>query len=51
MLGLVYGAFDFRVAGDEWILLELNPNGQWAFVPDLLDPIASAIADLLDPEA
>lgn len=51
MLGLVYGAFDFRVAGDEWILLELNPNGQWAFIPDLLDPIASAIADLLDPEA
>ena len=51
MLGLVYGAFDFRVSGDDWLLLELNPNGQWAFVPELLDPIAGAIADLLDPEA
>lgn len=51
ILGLVYGAFDFRVNGDDWLLLELNPNGQWAFVPELLDPIASAIADLLDPGA
>lgn len=49
MLGLVYGAFDFRVSGDDWLLLELNPNGQWAFVPELRDPIATAITDLLDP--
>lgn len=51
MLGLVFGAFDFRISGEDWLLLELNPNGQWAFVPPLLDPIAGALADLLDPEA
>jgi hypothetical protein len=29
-------------------MLELNPNGQWAFVPDLRIPIASALADVLE---
>ena len=59
-LGLVFGAFDFRVHDDltdpddahdtqeGWTFLELNPNGQWAFVPQLRGPITSAIADLLE---
>jgi ATP-grasp ribosomal peptide maturase len=47
-LGLVYGACDFRVDEGRWTLLELNPNGQWAFVPDLRIPIASAFADVIE---
>jgi ATP-grasp ribosomal peptide maturase len=47
-LGLAFGAFDFRVDGDRWTMIEMNPNGQWAFVPDLRGPIASAIADAIE---
>lgn len=47
-LGLAFGAFDFRVDGDWWTMIEMNPNGQWAFVPDLCGPIASAIADAIE---
>jgi hypothetical protein len=47
-LGLVFAALDFRIVpGRGWVLLEVNPNGQWAFVPDLRDSIACAIADTL----
>ncbi|MFC4011446.1 ATP-grasp ribosomal peptide maturase [Nonomuraea purpurea] len=48
-LGLVFGAFDFCVTGDgEWVFLESNPNGQWAWFDDRISTqIASAIADVL----
>lgn len=48
-LRLAFAALDFRVVpGRGWIFLEANPNGQWAFIPELRDPIAQAIADFLE---
>lgn len=46
-LSLRFGALDFLVtpAGD-WVFLEVNPNGQWAFLPGA-GAIAAAIADSL----
>lgn len=52
-LDLRFGAVDFIVAEDSesWIFLEINPNGQWAWLQDALDfPIAAAIADALCKE-
>ncbi|MGH3854500.1 MAG: ATP-grasp ribosomal peptide maturase [Pseudonocardiaceae bacterium] len=47
-LDLRFGALDFIVtpAGD-WVFLEINPNGQWAWIDDLTSVIAGAIADAL----
>ena len=40
-LRLTFAALDFRVVpGRGWVFLEANPNGQWAFIPELRDPIA-----------
>ena len=47
-LGLTFAALDFRVGPTGWVFIEANPNGQWAFVPQLRDPIAQAIADILE---
>jgi ATP-grasp ribosomal peptide maturase len=47
-LRLTFVALDFRVGPDGWVFIEANPNGQWAFVPQLRDPIAQAIADTLE---
>lgn len=49
-LGLQYAAADFVVDHRDtwWFIGDLNPNGQWAFIPDLRDPITQAIADLLE---
>ncbi|TCC56160.1 hypothetical protein E0H73_33955 [Kribbella pittospori] len=47
-LGLTFAALDFRVGPNGWVFLEANPNGQWAFVPQLRTPIAQAIADMLE---
>lgn len=46
---LQYAAMDFLVnqAGD-WHMVDLNPNGQFGFVPDLRQPIAAALAGLLE---
>lgn len=48
--GLVFGAFDFALTRDgEWVFLECNPNGQWAWFTDPIPRlIASAIADHLE---
>lgn len=48
-LSLRFAAMDFLVTpGGEWVFLELNPNGQWAWLEDETGlPIASAIADAL----
>ncbi|MEV0823868.1 ATP-grasp ribosomal peptide maturase [Nonomuraea rubra] len=48
-LGLVFGAFDFCLEPEgEWVFLECNPNGQWAWFDDPIpQQIASAIADTL----
>ncbi len=52
-LGLRFGALDFLVTPDgEWYFLEINPNGQWAWIEQETGlPISDAIADaLLTPE-
>lgn len=49
-LGLQFGAIDLIVdkKGKIWFL-EINPNGQWAFIEDDADlPIGKAIAELLE---
>lgn len=47
--GLSFGAFDFALtAGGQWVWLETNPNGQWAFVdPPTCAAITAALADCL----
>lgn len=47
-LRLTFAALDFRIGPGGWVFIEANPNGQWAFVPQLQDPIAQAIADILE---
>jgi glutathione synthase/RimK-type ligase-like ATP-grasp enzyme len=49
-LGLVYGAFDFIVTPEgEYIFLEVNPHGQWAWVEELTGlPLAEALIDVLE---
>ncbi|WP_406115208.1 ATP-grasp ribosomal peptide maturase [Kitasatospora purpeofusca] len=47
--GLRYAALDFLVDKDgAWFFVDLNPNGRFGFVPDLRDPIATALANLLE---
>ena len=47
--GLKYGAFDLILTPEgRFVMLELNPNGQWAFVQGFTGlPISEALADLL----
>ncbi|GEB54374.1 ATP-grasp ribosomal peptide maturase [Streptomyces cacaoi] len=49
-LQLRYAACDFLVSQDDgrWFLCDVNPNGQWGFVPELREPITEALADLLE---
>jgi ATP-grasp ribosomal peptide maturase len=51
-LGLRFGTFDFAASPDDrWWFLEVNPNGQWAWIEDATGlPIAAAIADALTRE-
>jgi hypothetical protein len=48
-MGLCYGAIDMVLTPDgEYVFLEINPNGQWAWVEDETGlPIADAITKLL----
>jgi glutathione synthase/RimK-type ligase-like ATP-grasp enzyme len=48
-LGLQFGALDFvHTSENEYVFLEVNPNGQWLWLEDVLDfPISAAIADWL----
>lgn len=46
---LRYAAADFLVNHDgRHLLCDLNPNGQFGFIPELQQPIARALADLLE---
>ncbi|HCI05608.1 MAG: hypothetical protein UX26_C0006G0002 [Parcubacteria group bacterium GW2011_GWC1_45_9] len=49
LLGLSFAAIDMIVTPEnEHVFLEINPNGQWAWIEELTGmPIAKAIADLL----
>ena len=51
-LHLRFGALDFLYDPDRgWIFLEINPNGQWAWIEQATGlPISSAIADALTKE-
>lgn len=46
---LAYGAFDFIVnENDEWVFLEVNPNGQWQWLEQKLElPISEKIVEYL----
>jgi hypothetical protein len=47
-LGLRFGALDFLVRPDgRWVFLEINPNGQWAWIDKLVGPVTAAITDAL----
>jgi len=50
-LGLRFAAADFAVTpSGEWYFLDLNPNGQWAWIEHETGlPICAAIADALAP--
>lgn len=52
-LGLAFGAFDFIVRRDgQWVFIELNPNGQWAWIEQEVGlPISAALADVLEKGA
>lgn len=45
-LGLVFGALDLvRTPDDRYVFLEVNPNGQWVWMDDMLDlGISAAVA-------
>jgi len=46
--GLVFGAIDLVCASDEFYFLEINPNGEWAWLQKVSGlPIAETIADCL----
>lgn len=47
--GLTFGAIDMIVRPNgEYVFLEINPNGQWAWIEDLTGlPISDAITDIL----
>ncbi|MGI9002015.1 MAG: ATP-grasp ribosomal peptide maturase [Pseudonocardia sp.] len=47
--GLVYGALDFVITpSGEWVLLEVNPTGQYGFIEDATGaPLTAQLADLL----
>lgn len=49
-LGLQFGALDFVITPDgRYVFLEINPNGQWAWLEHTLGaPISSALVDLLN---
>lgn len=48
-LGLRFAAMDFAVTRDgRWVFLDLNPNGQWAWIEQETGlPICAALADAL----
>ncbi|NML53352.1 hypothetical protein HHL19_06420 [Streptomyces sp. R302] len=48
-LGLVYAALDFIVdSRGTYFLIDVNPNGQWAWIDLTRDAITHALADLLE---
>ena len=47
-LGLVFGALDLALQGEQYFFLEINPTGEWAWLVDQSSlPIDEAIADEL----
>ncbi|WP_432743715.1 ATP-grasp ribosomal peptide maturase [Streptomyces sp. JH002] len=49
---LRYAAMDFLVGPQgEWHFVDLNPNGQFGFIPELAQPITRSLVDLLEGES
>jgi ATP-grasp ribosomal peptide maturase len=47
--GLVFGAFDFALtAAGDWVFLECNPNGQWAWITEQEALVADVLTDILE---
>ena len=48
-LGLYFGAIDMILTpSNDYVFLEINPNGQWGWIEQLTDmPISSCVADFL----
>lgn len=48
-LGLIFGCIDMIITpNNEYVFLEINPNGQWLWIEQLTGlPIAKALAELL----
>src|SRR5690606_16003241 len=45
---LAFAAFDFIKVGNEYIFLEVNPNGQWLWLEQILNiSISQSIVDYL----
>lgn len=44
--GLAFGCFDFAIEAEtrQWVFIECNPNGQWAWLPDA-ETMAQAFSD------
>lgn len=50
-LNLRFGALDFSVtSNNDWVFLEINPNGQWAWIEENTQQVAAAIAGALTKE-
>jgi hypothetical protein len=48
---LLYGAFDFAVAGEDWYFLECNANGQYGWIEAETGlPMTASLAELLTCE-
>lgn len=51
-LGLRYVAMDFLVDQEGvWHVIDINPNGQYGFIPQVRGPVTRAIADVLQGES
>jgi glutathione synthase/RimK-type ligase-like ATP-grasp enzyme len=47
-LGLRFSSMDLLVdRQDRWWFVDLNPSGQWCWIPDLNDQVAAALAEAL----
>src|SRR5262249_33799153 len=51
-LGLVFGALDLVLTDEGYQFIEINPNGQWAWIEhQTAQPISRALADALMKDA
>ena len=47
-LGVGYSSQDWLVRGEDRLFIDLNPGGQWLFLPDAVaQPVTEAIAGFL----
>jgi glutathione synthase/RimK-type ligase-like ATP-grasp enzyme len=49
-LKIPFGAIDLLVREDEFVFVEVNPTGEWAWLPDAAETAGCAIAEWLAVE-